>query len=418
MTVPPPFYYETGDIVLTEASGVRVRTRDGREFLDCISGTFNLLLGHNHPEVTAAAKAQMDRLVHTGSSYLSEPIEQLGTALVGLAPPNLTRVHLRSPGGSTANEGAIRIAQHVTGKRDVITMFRGHLGQTMATIGYSGFAFHRAPFPYVMPGALHVPDPSCSQCFYGRKADECEDLPCVSRIDDFIRYASSGSVACVLIEPIFGVGGNIVPPPRYFPELKRFCEERGIILIFDEIQTGFGRTGEMFAANHFGVSPHMMTLSKGLTGSGLPLGAILTEERLMGMPRIHHGFTAGGNAVSAAAAVKTVEIVSRPDFLPHVRRVGKRLKEGLEKLIPHYPFIHEVRGVGLMLGVEVVGPKGEAAPARALGLQAALMKQGLMTRVSEHGRGHVIEMRPALIITEKEVDELVARFGEACHALA
>ncbi|SEU08043.1 aspartate aminotransferase family protein [Stigmatella erecta] len=417
MTVPPPFYYETGDIVLTEGAGVRVRTRDGREFLDCISGTFNLLLGHNHPEVMAAAKAQMDRLVHTGSSYLSEPVEQLAQALVGLAPANLSRVHLRSAGGSTANEGAIRIAQHVTGKRDVITMFRSHLGQTMATIGYSGFAFHRAPFPYVMPGALHVPEPSCSRCFYGQKAEHCE-LPCVSRIDDFIRYASSGSVACVLIEPIFGVGGNIVPPPRYFPELKRFCEERGIVLIFDEIQTGFGRTGEMFAANYFGVAPHMMTLSKGLTGSGFPLGAILTEERLMGMPRIHHGFTGGGNAVASAAAVKTVEIVSRPGFLPHVRQVGTRLREGLARLAPHYPFIGEVRGVGLMLGLEVVGPRGEPAPARALGLQASLMRQGLMTRVSEHGRGHVIEIRPALVITEKEVDELLARFGEACHALA
>ncbi|MFY0576679.1 aminotransferase class III-fold pyridoxal phosphate-dependent enzyme [Cystobacter fuscus] len=290
MTVPPPSITRPATSS-SPSSGIRVRARDGREFLDCISGTFNLLLGHNHPEVMAAAKAQMDRLVHTGSTYLSEPVEQLGAALVGL-PPNLTRVHLRSPGGSTANEGAIRIAQHVTGKRDVITMFRSHLGQTMATIGYSGFAFHRAPFPYVMPGALHVPEPSCSRCFYGQKAEQCE-LPCVSRIDDFIRYASSGSVACVLIEPIFGVGGNIVPPPRYFPELKRFCEERGIVLIFDEIQTGFGRTGEMFAANYFGVSPHMMTLSKGLTGSGFPLGAILTEERLMGLPRIHHGFTGG-----------------------------------------------------------------------------------------------------------------------------
>ncbi len=414
MTLAPPFYYETGDVVMVEGAGVWTRDRKGREFIDCISGTFNLLLGHGHPEVLSAAKEQMDRLVHAGSSFLTEPVERLAAALATIAPPNLSRVHLRSPGGSTANEGAIRIAQHVTGRRDVITMFRGHLGQTIATAGYSGFAFHRAPFPYTMPGAVHVPDPYCLRCFYGQSPDRCQ-LPCVSRIDDFIRYASSGSVACVVIEPISGVGGNIVPPARYFAQLKQFCEERGIVLIFDEVQTGFGRTGQMFAATHFGVAPHMMTLSKGMTGSGLPLGAILTEERLMGMPRIHHGFTNGGNPVSAAAALKTIEIVSRPGFLEHVQDVGARLREGLDRLAPHFPFIGEVRGIGLMLGLEVSGPRGEPAPTLASRLHASLFRHGLLTRLSEHGQGNVIEIRPALIITSKEVDEVLVRFAEACN---
>lgn len=141
---------------------------------------------------------------------------------------------------------------------------------------------------------------------------------CVQRIDDFIAYASSGSVACVIIEPISGVGGNVVPPPGYLAELKAFCEFRGIVLIFDEIQTAFGRTGRMFAADHFGVQPHMMTVAKGLTGSGFPLAAILTEERMADWDRSLHGFTYGSHTLSAAAAVKTLEIVQRPGFLQNV----------------------------------------------------------------------------------------------------
>lgn len=414
---PPaePFYYDVGQTVMVRGEGIYLFDQTGRRYLDCISGTFNLLLGHNHPAILAAVKEQMDRLVFAGSTFQSEPVSALADALIRICPPNLTRVHLRSPGGSTANEGAIRIAQNVTGKRDVITMFRGHLGQTMATISMSGFAFHRAPFPYHYPGAVHVPDPYCYRCFYGQEPESCA-LPCVSRIADFIKYASSGSVACLILEPIFGVGGNITPPARYFQELKQLCEEQDIILIFDEVQTGFGRTGHFFAADHFGVSPHMMTFAKGVTGSGFPLGGILTEPRLMGLPRVHHGFTYGGYPVAAAAALKTIEIISEPSFLPSVRRVGAALKERLRALMARFDFIGDVRGVGLMLGVEIIGPGKRADPARTQDLARRLFERGMIIRISEHGRGNVFEVRPSLILTEEQAHEIADRFEEACDA--
>ncbi|MCP3803627.1 aspartate aminotransferase family protein [Allokutzneria sp. A3M-2-11 16] len=409
--------YAIGDAKLVRGEGVRSWDSDGREYLDCVSGTFNLILGHNHPEVMAAVREQTESLVFASSSFQTEPTNVVMQELVKISPANLTRVNLRSSGGSTANEGAIKIAQLQTGKRDVIVPFRGQVGQSMAATSFNGSSRMRAPFPYQFPGVTHVPDAYCYRCFYAQKPDSCAKL-CVDRIADFISYASSGSVACVLIEPISGVGGNIVPPPGYFEDLKSFCEERDIVLIFDENQTSFGRTGEMFAADHFGVQPHMMTVSKGLTGSGLPLAAILTEERMSNFDRSLHGFTYGGHTLSSAAAVKTLEIVQRPGFLENVRASGKVLMERLLDLQKDNPVIGDVRGVGLMLGVELVEPDGGKATKKTHEFQRALHDRGAITRVSEHGLGNVIELRPPLVLTPEDAHLIADRFGEALEVVS
>ncbi|MGE5764346.1 MAG: aspartate aminotransferase family protein [Mycobacterium leprae] len=408
--------YELGDAVLVRGEGVRAWDSSGREYLDCVSGTFNLLLGHNHPEVMAAVHQQTETLVFASSSFQTEPTNRVMQELVRISPTNLTRVNLRSAGGSTANEGAIKIAQYFTGRRDVIVPFRGHVGQTLAAASLNGSTRMRAPFPYQFPGAVHVPEAYCFRCFYRQQPDTCGTW-CVQRIDDFIAYASSGSVACLIIEPISGVGGNVVPPPGYLEELKAFCDAREIVLIFDEVQTAFGRTGAMFAADHFGVQPHMMTVSKGLTGSGLPLAAILTEERMADWDRSLHSFTYGGHTLSAAAAVKTLEIVQRPGFLDNVKASGTVLAERLRALQPQHPVIGDVRGLGLMLGVELVEPDGGKAVVTAHALQRALQRHGVLTRVSEHGLGNVIELRPPLILTPGEAHQVADRFGEALEQL-
>jgi 4-aminobutyrate aminotransferase len=408
--------YQLGDAVLVRGEGIRSWDDTGREYLDCVSGTFNLLLGHNHPEVMAAVRAQTEDLVFASSSFRTGPTDRVMRDLVEISPANLTRVNLRSSGGSTANEGAIKIAQHHTGCRDVIVPFRGHVGQTIAATALNGSARMRAPFPAHGAGAVHVPDAYCFRCFYRQTPNTCGML-CVQRIEDFITYASSGRVACVLIEPISGMGGNIVPPPGYFEALRALCDEHGIVLIFDEIQTAFGRTGEMFAADHFGVRPHMMTVAKGLTGSGLSLAAILTEERMAGWDRSLHGFTHGGHTLAAAAAVKTLEIVRRPGFLENVRAVGAILVERLTALRAEHPVLGDIRGPGLMLGVELVRPDGAKAPAAAVAFQRALHARGVLTRVSEHGLGNVIELRPPLVLTPPDAHLIADRFGEALEWL-
>ncbi len=248
------YYYRPDDLKVVNAEGVWVRSEDGREFLDCSAGTFNLSLGYSHPEIVAAVQEQAGQIIHVTSKFQTGPLNDLVSALAGVAPSGLTRVHLKSASGSDANEAAIKIAQMKTGNRDVISLFRGHLGQTIGMIAASGAAFRRQPFSFQLPGVLHVPDPYCKRCFYGQERATCE-LLCVQRIHDFIDYASSGTVACIIVEPISGNGGNIVVPDGYLQALRDLCDERGIVLVFDEIQTGFGRTGQMFAADHFGVAP-------------------------------------------------------------------------------------------------------------------------------------------------------------------
>lgn len=405
-------YAGVGDVIVVRGEGVRVWDSTGREYLDCVSGLFNLMLGHNHPDVVAAIKAQADELIYASYRFQTRPTNRAMELLVELSPSNLTRVDLGSSGGSTANEGAIKIAQIFTGRRDVIVPFRGHVGQSMATVALNGSNRMRSPFPPIFPSALHVPDPYCKRCVYGQHPETC-GFWCVDRIDDFLDYASSGSVACMIIEPISGAGGNVVPPPGYLARLKEFCDERSILLIFDENHTAFGRTGYLTAADAFGVQPHMMTASKGLCGSGLPLAAILTEERLVGMDASQHGFTFGGTTLACAAAVATLEVVRQPAFLEHVRAVGAFLKGALSDLQAKHPCIGDVRGLGLMLGIELVEPNGAKAVERAHELQRALMTMGVITRVSEHGRGNVIELRPPLILSLDDARIIADRFGEA-----
>lgn len=410
-------YHELGPTLLVKGEGVRVWDDAGREHLDCVSGTFNLILGHNHPSIIAAIKEQADELVFASSAFQTGPTNRVMELLAELTPPNLTRVNLRSSSGSTANEGAIKIAQLHTGRRDVLVPFRGQVGQTLAAGGYNGLARMRAPFPQHSPGAVHVPDPYCLRCFYRQQPDSC-GMWCVDRIDDFLTYAGSGSTACMVIEPISGVGGNVIPPPGYLQRLKEFCDERDIVLIFDEMQTAFGRTGELFAADYFGVQPHIMTLAKGLTGSGLPLAAIVTEERFVGMDRSLHGFTYGSHTLASAAAAVTLEIVRKPEFLAHVRTVGALLLERLRALQADHPCVYDVRGAGLMIGVELAAPDGSRSAPLAHALHDALAARCVITRVSEHGQGNVIELRPPLILSAEDGHKIADRFGEALELMS
>ncbi|NYI07592.1 aspartate aminotransferase family protein [Allostreptomyces psammosilenae] len=399
------YYYPPDRLRVVRGEGIYLYDADGRRYLDCASGTFNLTLGYSHPEIVETIRAQASDLIHVTSKFQSGPVNALVSRLAEIAPAGLTRVHLKSASGSDANESAIKIAQHHTGNPDVITLFRGHLGQTMGMINASGAAFRRAPFPVQLPGVVHVPDPYCLRCFYKQERATC-GLLCVERIHDFIDYASSGRVAAVVLEPISGNGGNILPPEGYLQALRELCDERGILLVFDEIQTGFGRTGHMFASDTFGVSPHMLTFGKGLGGSGMPIAGILTEERLTGLAGHHINATFGGNVLAASAAVKTIEIISRPGFLENVRTVGAHVMARLREMAAKVPFLGDVRGAGLMIGVEIVDAEGRPDPRLTNHLAELGVEHGLLLRTSLYGFGNVLKVRPALIMTLAEADEM------------
>jgi len=401
-------YYPVSEKKMSRGEGIYLYDADGGQYIDCASGTFNLSLGYSHPAVLEAMRVQAESAVHVTSSYLTDPVADVARKLVEVAPANLTKANLKVSSGSAANEGAIKMAQLATGKRDVITLFRSHVGQTMMMTSMSGNSFRRSPFPNLFPGALQVPDPYCFRCFYRQNPQSC-GMMCVDRIEDFLEFASSGQVAAIVVEPISGNGGNIVPPDGYFPRLRQFCDDHDIVLIFDEIQTGIGRTGHMFAAEHFGVQPDAITTAKGLGGSGAQVAAILAADRLHGLPAHHHSFTYGANLMAAAAASVTLDIVGRPEFLANVRRTGDYIMTRLHDMRQRYPFIGDVRGVGLMIGFELVNPGGSEAVTLTNHIAAEAMKHGLILRTSRYGFGNVLKIRPPLILTMQQAEVICDR---------
>lgn len=417
VTDPSALYYPVSARKMVRGEGVFLFDDEGNSYLDCASATFNLSLGYSHPAVLAAIKEQAEQLIHVSSGFQTDPINRLSRRLADLAPAPITKTHLKVCGGSEANEGAVKMAQRATGKSDVMTLFRAHAGQTMMMTSMSGNAFRREPFQTLFHNSLQVPDPYCHRCFYGQTRDTCGVL-CTDRLYDFVEYASSGSIAAFMVEPISGNGGNIVPPEGYFDSLRAFCNELGIKLILDEVQTGIGRTGRMFAAEHFGVEPDAMTLAKGLGGSGAQVAAILTSDELAGMPADQHSFTYGSNVLAAAAANATLDVIDDEEFLANVRATGERILGRLEEMKKTYAVIDDVRGVGLMIGVEIAKADGTPDVELTNELARKAMDFGLIIRTSRYGRGNVLKIRPPLILTLEQADYLCDGFEQllAAHA--
>ncbi len=405
------FYNPIHDPRMVTGEGVYLIDGEGRRYIDCSSGTYNMSVGYQNPAVIRAIKEQAEILIDCASRFETDPANRLAQRLVDLAPPSLTRAHINVSSGSTANEGALRMAQQATGRRDVVTTFRAHLGQTLWTISLSGNAFRRAPFALEAAGGTQVPDPYCFRCFYAQDPSTCK-MMCVDRINDFLEYATSGNVAAILIEAISGYGGNIVPPPGYFQALRALCDEHGIKLIMDEIQTGIGRTGYMFASEYHGVEPDAITLGKGLGGSGAPQAAILTNDGMTGLSGLDHSFTFGTNLLAAAAAVATLDIIDDPAFLANVRDVGQYIKDRLAEMQTRHPVIGDVRGVGLMLGVELVHTDGSPEVGLTNRMIDAAMDHGLVMRPTRSGRSSVLKIKPPLIMTRAEADLLCDRFEQ------
>lgn len=408
---PEALYYKVSDKRIVSGHGIYLRDSDGNEYMDCSAGTFNLSLGYHHPDVVRAIQEQAENLIHVTSSFQTAPVNELAAKLVALSPDRLTKAHPKVSSGSAANEGAIKMAQMATGKSDVITLFRAHVGQTMAMTSLSGNSFRKDPFPNLPVLGLQVPDPYCYRCFYGQTNDSCGIL-CVDRIEQFIEFASNGKIAAVLVEPISGNGGNIVPPKDYFPRLRSLCDEMGIKLIFDEIQTGIGRTGHMFAAEYFGVEPDAITVAKGLGGSGAQAAAILASEEMSYLPSDLHSFTYGSNLLAAAAANVTLDIISQQPFLDNVSETGNYIIERMRDIQVTMPSIGDVRGVGLMIGLEFVDRDGKENAALTNHLAKAATNYGLMMRTSRYGRGNVLKIRPALNLTMDEARVMCNRIEQ------
>lgn len=391
--------------LIDSAEGTVLRTADGRDVLDFTSGQMSAVLGHSHPEITETIRDWAGRLVHLNSTMLSEPVLALGEALTGMLPDGLDRALLLSTGGES-NDAAIRMAKLFTGGFEVVSFSTSWHGVTGAASAATYAAGRKGGGP-VAPGNFAIPAPNAY-----RPRFPGHDIGWEEELDDAfaqIDRQSTGALAAFIAEPILSAGGIIDLPVGYLKRLQAHCHRRGMLLIVDEAQTGLGRTGMMFAFERDGIVPDILTLSKTL-GAGLPLSAVVTSAEIEA--RCHErGFlfytTHVVDPLPAAVGLKVLEIVTR-DNLPEASRArGAQLKAGLEGLMQKHPQVGDVRGRGLLLGLELVEDRATKAPGLEIGAKVTELaaQKGLNMNIANvPGMMSVFRIAPPMTVSAAEID--------------
>ncbi len=385
-------------LVPRRGRGAVIEDVDGNLFLDFNAGIAVTAAGHAHPEVNAAIHGQVDDLLHYCSSDFYLPAHaDLVQRLADVAPMDDPKVFLANS-GTEAVEGALKLARHVTGRPNVVAFLGGFHGRSLGSLSLTAStARYRSSFGIVTPGSFHAP-------YAGQGTSDGARY-----IEDVIfrHLTEPEDVAAVFVEPIQGEGGYLVPPDGWLGELRELCDRHSILLVVDEVQTGIGRTGDMWAVEHEGVTPDVLLSGKGLA-SGLPLSAIIARDDLMTWGPGRHGSTFGGNPVACAAALVTLDLVER-ELAANAATVGHHLLAGLRRVAEHQPLITEVRGRGLMIGIEL--PDRGTATA----LEQACFRRGLL--ILTCGR-RAVRMAPPLVVTREQVDSAITIVEDACTEVA
>ncbi|MHC1729812.1 MAG: aspartate aminotransferase family protein [Syntrophobacteraceae bacterium] len=407
------------------SKGIRFYTEDGRERLDFSSCFVSHNIGHQDQRVVDAIIEQAKTLCGFAPNFSNKPRAILAKMLAELTPGDLSRCFI-TLGGTEANEAAIKICHQYTGRRKIIGRYRSYHGGTAVPMTLS--AGDARGWAQVLGGTemITVPQPYCYRCMHGLKYPEC-DLQCVKYIDEVIEMEGSGDkVAGIIFEPVTGANGIIVPPPEYFPQLRAVCDKHGVLMIADEVMTGFGRTGKWFAMDHWDVVPDIMTMAKGTTCGYLPLGVAITRKPIADRFKeqfFAHGATYAGHPLCCAAAVRVLQIYQEDNLIENSAKMGKYLLEKAMELKEKHPCIGDVRGLGLFVGIELVKNKKTREPIMPV---AAKIRPGLnpklevAKRLGELGMmamaanpGNTIAMAPALIIKKDEIDEGIALMDQA-----
>ncbi len=407
------------------AKGMRFTTEDGRERLDFSSCFVSHNIGHQDPRVLEAIREQADLLTSFAPSMSNRPRAILGKVLSEVTPGDLERSFI-SLGGTEANEAAVKICHQYTGKRKIISRYRTYHGGTATSMTLS--AGDARNWAQVLGGTelIRVPQPYCYRCMLGQKYPEC-DLRCVRYIDEVIELeGGSEKVAGIIFESVTGANGIIVPPDEYFPELRRICDRWGVLMIADEVMSGFGRTGEWFAMDHWNVVPDIMTMAKGITSGYLPLGATIVRKQIGDHFRDHffsHGATYAGHALACATAIRVISIYQEDNLIENSKKMGGYLLERSMELKEKHPCIGDVRGLGLFVGLELVKNRKTREPIMPID---AKIRSGMnpklevAKKIGELGMiamaanpSNVIAMAPALIATKDDIDEGISIMDKA-----
>jgi 4-aminobutyrate aminotransferase len=404
--VVSPSYPRDYPFVMSHGKGAQVWDVDGNRFLDFAAGIAVCSTGHSHPRVVQAIKDAADQFIHISSDYWHERQILLGEKINALNPMREPVLSFFCQSGTEAVEGALKLARYVTDRSRFIGFLGGFHGRTMGSLAFtsSKYTQQKGFFP-TMPGVTHVPYPNSYRPLFAGEDQGTAVLNYIEKVL-FASNVPASEVAAILIEPIQGEGGYLVPPDGFMQGLRSLCDRHGILLICDEVQSGVGRSGKMFATEHFGVAPDIMTLAKGL-GSGMPIGMVVAKKSIMEKwQRGAHGNTYGGNPLCCAAALATLELVEQ-EYRANAASIGDYFLGKLRELESKYDCIGNVRGKGLMIGVDLVENRTTKTP-------AAKLCDSIITRAFHNGLlllscgQSTIRFMPPLMITREDVDEALS----------
>jgi len=406
-----PVWTRYTPIIAERAEGAYVYDRDGSRYLDFTCGIGVTNTGHCHPKVVQAIQEQAARLLHGQVNIVFHPpLLELVEELRAIVPAGLDRFFF-SNSGAEAVESAVKLARQATGRPNVIVFQGSFHGRTALTMALTtSKTIYRAGYQPLPAGVFVAPYPYAYR--YGWSPEETEAF-CLREVEFLLKTQTAPQeTAAILVEPVLGEGGYVVPPPGFLRGLRRLCDEHGILLIADEVQSGFGRTGRWFAVEHFDVVPDIMTMAKGIA-SGLPLSGIAARRDLMERwTPGSHGGTYGGNAVACAAAVATIRIIREEGLLEQARRMGALLMDRLRALQQEFPIIGDVRGLGLMVATELTAADGSPATATAKAAVKGSLKRGLLLLTCGPW-DNTVRWIPPLVVTEAQIEEALGIFREA-----
>jgi 4-aminobutyrate aminotransferase len=390
-------------IEVVRAAQCTLTGADGRAYLDCFSGIAVVNAGHGHPHVLAAARAQMEALVHCGTYlYYSPRAGELARRLAAVTPGRLQKSFFGNS-GAEAIEGALRLAKQFTGRKELIALNMGFHGRTAGTLSITGNRSRKKGNGPYLAGVAFAPAPYCYRCPLRQTYPGC-GVACAEYLAEVLRCQTAGDVAAFVAEPVMGEGGIIVPPPEYFKIAMRHIRQDGALFLVDEVQSGFGRTGKLFAIEHYDVEPDLMAMAKGIA-DGFPLSAFIARAEIAAAFKPgDHLSTFGGNPVSCAAALANIEVLLAEDLCGNAMRRGAQIRQRLEACRERQPLIGEVRGLGLMIGVELVTDRQRTPGVQAARqIREACRQQGVLIGLGGL-YGNVLRVQPPLVLTAAEAD--------------
>lgn len=415
--VVSPSYTRDYPFVIARGEGATVEDVDGNVFLDCAAGIAVNSTGHSHPTVVAAIVDQAQKFLHmSGTDFYYEPQVRLGEELADTAPMSGQVRTFYANSGTEANEAAIKLARYHTKRYGILGFLGSFHGRTMGSLSLtSSRAIQRRGFGPMQGGTFHAPYANCYRCPVGLTPDRC-GAECLEFLEEqiLVHLISPDDVAAVLVEPIQGEGGYVVPAKAFHERLRALTKQHGMLLMVDEVQSGMGRTGKMWAIEHFGVEPDVVTAAKGIA-SGLPLGVTLAKADVMAWPPGAHASTFGGNPVSCAAAIATIGLL-RESLVKNAAEVGEHLLAGLRALKDKHSIIGDVRGKGLMVGVELV--RDRVTKERATTERNAVVDEAFHRGMLILGAGrNAVRFSPPLVLSKAQADTAIRLFDESLTAV-